>query len=71
MQAIRCMDNQEVAENATMVSSSTRNLGDGVNVFLSFAELAEEYQQYSAEINSSAEDTYRYLNFNAMDSYQS
>ncbi|MDD1606283.1 MAG: aconitate hydratase B, partial [Methylococcaceae bacterium] len=83
-----CMGNQaRVAENATVVSTSTRNfpnrLGNGANVFLSSAELAavcsllgkiptvEEYMSYANQINATAEDTYRYLNFNKMDSYQS
>jgi aconitate hydratase 2/2-methylisocitrate dehydratase len=76
-----------VAKDATVVSTSTRNfpnrLGDGANVYLSSAELAavcsllgkiptvEEYMSYAAQINATAEDTYRYLNFNKMDSYQS
>lgn len=76
-----------VAKNATVVSTSTRNfpnrLGDGANVYLSSAELAavcsllgkipsvEEYMSYAGQINATADDTYRYLNFNQMDSYQS
>jgi aconitate hydratase 2/2-methylisocitrate dehydratase len=76
-----------VAKNATVVSTSTRNfpnrLGDGANVYLSSAELAavcsllgkvptvEEYMSYAGQINATAEDTYRYLNFNKMDSYLS
>ncbi|MGZ5057978.1 MAG: bifunctional aconitate hydratase 2/2-methylisocitrate dehydratase [Methylobacter sp.] len=82
-----CMGNQaRVAENATVVSTSTRNfpnrLGNGANVYLSSAELAavcsllgkiptvEEYMQYAGQINETAEDTYRYLNFDQMDSYR-
>ena len=82
-----CMGNQaRVAENSTVVSTSTRNfpnrLGNGANVFLSSAELAavcsilgkiptfEEYMFYAEQISETAEDTYRYLNFNQMDSYQ-
>ena len=82
-----CMGNQaRVAENSTVVSTSTRNfpnrLGNGANVFLSSAELAavcsilgkiptfDEYMNYAGQISKSAEDTYRYLNFNQMDSYQ-
>ncbi|MFZ2406436.1 MAG: bifunctional aconitate hydratase 2/2-methylisocitrate dehydratase, partial [Methylobacter sp.] len=82
-----CMGNQaRVAENATVVSTSTRNfpnrLGDGANVYLSSAELAavcsilgkiptfEEYMHYASQINETAEDTYRYLNFDRMDSYK-
>ena len=82
-----CMGNQaRVAENSTVVSTSTRNfpnrLGNGANVFLSSAELAavcsilgkiptfEEYMFYAKQISETAEDTYRYLNFNQMNSYQ-
>jgi aconitate hydratase 2/2-methylisocitrate dehydratase len=82
-----CMGNQaRVAENSTVVSTSTRNfpnrLGNGAKVYLSSAELAavcsilgkiptlEEYMHYAAQISESAEDTYRYLNFNRMDSYR-
>ncbi len=82
-----CMGNQaRVAENATVVSTSTRNfpnrLGDGANVYLSSAELAavcsilgkiptfDEYMRYASQINETAEDTYRYLNFDRMDSYR-
>ena len=75
-----------VKEGATVVSTSTRNfpnrLGNGANVFLSSAELAavcsllgkiptvEEYMQYANQISETADDTYRYLNFNKMESYQ-
>ncbi|WAR43135.1 bifunctional aconitate hydratase 2/2-methylisocitrate dehydratase [Methylomonas rapida] len=75
-----------VAEGSTVVSTSTRNfpnrLGNGANVYLSSAELAavcsllgkiptvEEYMQYAALIEQSSSDTYRYLNFNQIDSYQ-
>jgi aconitate hydratase 2 / 2-methylisocitrate dehydratase len=82
-----CMGNQaRVAENSTVVSTSTRNfpnrLGNGANVFLSSAELAavcsilgkiptfDEYMNYAGQISETAEDTYRYLNFNQMASYQ-
>ena len=82
-----CMGNQaRVAENSTVVSTSTRNfpnrLGNGANVYLSSAELAavcsilgkiptfDEYMHYADQISATAEDTYRYLNFNKMDSYQ-
>ncbi len=83
-----CMGNQaRVADNATVVSTSTRNfpnrLGNNANVYLASAELAAvcsilgriptlaEYQQYALQINETAEDTYRYLNFNQLQSYQS
>lgn len=82
-----CMGNQaRVAENSTVVSTSTRNfpnrLGNGANVYLSSAELAavcsilgkiptfEEYMHYAEQISATAEDTYRYLNFNQMAAYQ-
>jgi len=75
-----------VADGATVVSTSTRNfpnrLGNNANVYLSSAELAAvcsllgkiptvaEYMQYAAGIEASSADTYRYLNFNQLDSYQ-
>ena len=68
-----------------MVSTSTRNfpnrLGDGANVYLASAELSaiaaiigrlptpEEYQEYMEEINPVADDLYKYLNFNEIDTY--
>ncbi|QUJ67068.1 bifunctional aconitate hydratase 2/2-methylisocitrate dehydratase [Photobacterium sp. GJ3] len=74
-----------VADKATVMSTSTRNfpnrLGTGANVFLSSAELAavgailgriptmDEYLQYAKQINATAADTYRYLNFHRMDQY--
>ncbi|MBT0726216.1 bifunctional aconitate hydratase 2/2-methylisocitrate dehydratase [Rosenbergiella australiborealis] len=76
-----------VAEGATVVSTSTRNfpnrLGQGANVFLASAELAavsallgklptaDEYQAYMNEVDKSAEDTYRYLNFDQLNQYTS
>ncbi len=82
-----CMGNQaRVADNATVVSTSTRNfpnrLGNDANVYLSSAELAavcsilgkiptfEEYMTYFEQINATADDTYRYLNFDKIDKYQ-
>ena len=82
-----CMGNQaRVADNATVVSTSTRNfpnrLGNDANVYLSSAELASvcsilgkipsfsEYMQYYEQINETAEDTYRYLNFDKIEKYQ-
>jgi len=82
-----CMGNQaRVAENSTVVSTSTRNfpnrLGNGANVYLSSAELAavcsilgkiptfDEYMHYATQISATAEDSYRYLNFNKMAGYQ-
>jgi aconitate hydratase 2/2-methylisocitrate dehydratase len=80
------MGNQaRVAENSTVVSTSTRNfpnrLGKGANVYLASAELAavsaimgkiptmDEYMQYADDINTMADDVYRYLNFNEMENY--
>jgi aconitate hydratase 2/2-methylisocitrate dehydratase len=82
-----CMGNQaRVADNATVVSTSTRNfpnrLGNNANVYLGSAELAavcsilgkiptaEEYMTYVNQINETAEDTYRYLNFDQIKSYE-
>jgi aconitate hydratase 2 / 2-methylisocitrate dehydratase len=82
-----CMGNQaRVANNSTVVSTSTRNfpnrLGEGANVYLASAELAaiaavlgklptpEEYLSYASKINSMGADIYRYLNFNEIASYQ-
>ncbi|QBG09942.1 bifunctional aconitate hydratase 2/2-methylisocitrate dehydratase [Klebsiella huaxiensis] len=74
-----------VADGATVVSTSTRNfpnrLGTGANVFLASAELAavaaligklptpEEYQTYVAQVDKTAADTYRYLNFDQLGQY--
>ena len=82
-----CMGNQaRVADNATVVSTSTRNfpnrLGNGADVYLSSAELAAvvasmgrlptvaEYQQKVAGIEPMSDEIYRYLNFNEMDEYK-
>jgi len=81
-----CMGNQaRVADNATVLSTSTRNfpnrLGKGANVYLTSAELAAagaimgklptpaEYMEFANEINTTAADTYRYLNFHKMEQY--
>merc|ERR1739845_48655 len=74
-----------VADKATVVSTSTRNfpnrLGRGANVFLASAELAavasiigklptkEEYLKYYADIEKTADNTYRYLNFDQTSNY--
>lgn len=74
-----------VADGATVVSTSTRNfpnrLGTGANVFLASAELAavaaligklptpDEYQTYVAQVDKTAIDTYRYLNFDQLSQY--
>jgi len=82
-----CMGNQaRVADNATVVSTSTRNfpnrLGKGANVYLSSAELAavcallgkiptfDEYMKYMGEIGEKGAEIYRYLNFNQVAEYQ-
>ena len=74
-----------VANEATVVSTSTRNfpnrLGTGANVYLASAELAAvasilgkiptqtEYMEYAASLDTTAEDTYRYLNFDQIEDY--
>ena len=82
-----CMGNQaRVKDNATVVSTSTRNfpnrLGNGANVYLSSAELAaicavlgkipnkEEYMQYMQSINADSSNIYRYMNFDKITSFQ-
>ena len=76
-----------VAANSTVVSTSTRNfpnrLGDGANVYLASAELAavaavkgrlpsvQEYLDIAANIDTVADDIYKYLNFNELPEYQS
>ena len=74
-----------VADGATVVSTSTRNfpnrLGTGANVFLASAELAavsaligklptpQEYLTFMDQVDKTAVDTYRYLNFDQLDQY--
>ncbi|WP_286263037.1 bifunctional aconitate hydratase 2/2-methylisocitrate dehydratase [Thalassotalea atypica] len=74
-----------IAEKSTAISTSTRNfpnrLGTGANVYLASAELAavgailgklptvDEYMEYAKQIDATAADTYRYLNFHKMESY--
>ncbi len=82
-----CMGNQaRVADNATVVSTSTRNfpnrLGNGANVFLSSAELAavasilgrlpsvDEYMAYAKDIDAMAGHIYRYMNFHQIAEFQ-
>lgn len=71
-----------VAPGCTTVSTSTRNfpnrLGQGADVFLASAELAaicsiegelpsvETYMKYMDQVNATADDTYRYLNFDEL-----
>ena len=75
-----------VAEKSTVISTSTRNfpnrLGNGADVYLASAELAsvgailgkipskEEYMEYANKIDTMAAETYRYLNFDQIASYQ-
>jgi len=75
-----------VAPNTTCVSTSTRNfpnrLGDGADVYLASAELAavssilgrlpspEEYLEYASGLDTMADDIYRYLNFDQIESFQ-
>ncbi|MCX4189316.1 bifunctional aconitate hydratase 2/2-methylisocitrate dehydratase [Methylophaga sp. OBS3] len=82
-----CMGNQaRVADNAKVVSTSTRNfpnrLGNGADVYLSSAELAAvvasmgkiptvaEYLEKVAGIQPMADEIYRYLNFHEMEEYK-
>lgn len=74
-----------VADKSTVLSTSTRNfpnrLGTGANVYLTSAELAgvgailgklpspAEYMEYAKQIDATAADTYRYLNFHKMEQY--
>lgn len=75
-----------VRPGATVLSTSTRNfpnrLGDGANVYLTSAELAavggilgriptrEEYLEYAKNIDAMANDIYRYMNFDQIESFQ-
>ena len=75
-----------VADHATVVSTSTRNfpnrLGNGANVYLASAELAVvasiigklptvvEYMEYAKEIDSMADNIYRYMNFHQIAEFQ-
>ena len=82
-----CMGNQaRVADNATVVSTSTRNfpnrLGNGANVYLASAELSAvaatlgriptvaEYMEGVKGIEPMSADIYRYLNFHLLPEYQ-
>ncbi len=75
-----------VAPGCTTLSTSTRNfpnrLGDGANVYLTSAELAavgailgriptvEEYMEYAMKIDSMADEIFRYMNFDQIESFQ-
>ena len=82
-----CMGNQaRVANDATVVSTSTRNfpnrLGKDANVFLASAELAAiasimgklptvaEYMEFAKDINAMADKIYRYMNFHQIAKFQ-
>ncbi len=82
-----CMGNQaRVKNNATVVSTSTRNfpnrLGDSADVYLSSAEVAaiaaklgriptvEEYQTEMQTIKPISDNIYQYLNFDQISEYQ-
>ena len=74
-----------VAPGSRVVSTSTRNfpnrLGDGADVYLASAELAavssvlgrlpspNEYTDYVASLDPLAEDIYRYLNFDQLETF--
>ncbi|KAJ8602644.1 hypothetical protein CTAYLR_004113 [Chrysophaeum taylorii] len=74
-----------VADKSTVVSTSTRNfpnrLGKGANVFLASAELAavtaklgrlptpDEYRATMQPVDTTAADTYRYLNFDHLPAF--
>lgn len=83
-----CMGNQaRVADNATVVSTSTRNfpnrLGNNADVYLGSAELSavtaklghipnkEEYMEGVQHINAASAEIYRYLNFHELAEYKS
>ncbi|MGN1394710.1 MAG: bifunctional aconitate hydratase 2/2-methylisocitrate dehydratase [Succinivibrionaceae bacterium] len=82
-----CMGNQaRVADNATVVSTSTRNfpnrLGQGANVYLASAELAtvaamlgklptvQEYLDAIKNIESDKDSIYKYMQFDKMEEYK-
>ena len=74
-----------VADGATVVSTSTRNfpnrMGAGANVYLASAEVSavaaikgclpsvSDYMAYAQKLDTMREETYRYLNFDEIDSY--
>jgi len=75
----------QVKPNARVVSTSTRNfpnrLGKGSQVYLASAEVCavtailgklptpEEYLKHQSELGKDADQIYKYLNFNQVDSY--
>merc|ERR1712091_717447 len=81
-----CMGNQaRVADKATVVSTSTRNLpnrmGKGADCYLASAEVAaiaailgklptkDEYLKLYSELGKKKDQTYRYLNFDQEEAY--
>jgi aconitate hydratase 2/2-methylisocitrate dehydratase len=74
-----------VADGATVLSTSTRNfpnrLGTGANVYLCSAELAavgavlgriptiDEYLAVARDLDTMADEVYRYLNFDELPEY--
>jgi len=81
-----CMGNQaRVADNSTVLSTSTRNfpnrLGNGANVYLASAELSAvtatlgyiptmaEYMERMKSFEADSADIYRYLNFDRIPDY--
>ena len=81
------MGNQaRVADNATVMSTSTRNfpnrLGNGADVYLASAELSavaailghiptvEEYMENVKDIEPMSSEIYRYLNFHEIAEYK-
>ena len=75
-----------IAAKSTCVSTSTRNfpnrLGDGADVYLASAELAavssilgklpspEEYMGFAKNLDTMADELYRYLNFDQIASFR-
>ncbi len=81
-----CMGNQaRVADNSTVLSTSTRNfpnrMGNGANVYLASAELCavtatlgyiptmDEYMRHMQSFDAASADIYRYLNFDQIPDY--
>ncbi len=82
-----CMGNQaRVADNSTVLSTSTRNfpnrLGKGANVYLASAELSaitaiegeipsrETYLKYYNNIDNKKDEIFNYMNFHKLDEYK-
>jgi aconitate hydratase 2/2-methylisocitrate dehydratase len=80
------MGNQaRVADNSTVLSTSTRNfpnrMGNGANVYLASAELCavtatlgyiptmDEYMRHMQSFDAASADIYRYLNFDQIPDY--